>query len=109
MRRSVRGAGVGEARLALLRVVLRARVRARDDAQLSRQALRCEVPQCEVPRTPDGVHALLSVVPREDPASMEARGQRNALPALPMGRRHALLALLPVVHEGARRLSTRAD
>ncbi len=34
-----------EARLALLRLVLRARVRARDDAQLPRQALRREMPK----------------------------------------------------------------
>ncbi len=32
-------------------------------------------------------------------------GERHALPALPLGRRHELLALLPVVHEGARRMS----
>ena len=29
-------------------------------------------------------------------------GQQHALPALPLGRRHEFLALLPVVHEGAR-------
>ena len=34
-------------------------------------------------------------------------GQHHALPALPLGRRHEFLALLPVVHEGARSM-TRA-
>ena len=94
--------------LALLPVVLRARVRGRDDAALLRQALQRDVPKREVPRAADAVHALLSVVPCQDQTPLEAPGQHHALPALPVGCRHEFLALLPVVHEGARSMSARA-
>jgi hypothetical protein len=50
----------------------------------------------------DAVHALLSVVPCQDQTPVEASGEHHTLPALPLGRRHEFLALLPVVHEGAR-------
>jgi hypothetical protein len=58
-----------------------------------------------VPRAVDAVHALLSLVPCQDQTSMDASGQLDTLLALPLGRRHEFLALLPVVHEGARNMS----
>src|SRR5689334_24336126 len=39
-------------------------------------------------RAADAVHALLSVVPCQDQAPLEATGQHHTLPALPLGRRH---------------------
>jgi hypothetical protein len=44
-------------------------------------------------------------VPCQDQTPMEASGQLDTLLALPLGRRHEFLALLPVVHEGARNMS----
>jgi len=92
----------GEARLALLPLVLWAGLRSGDAAAFRGQALQQQMPQSEMPRLPDAVHALLSLVPSQDQTSLEAPRQHDALLALSLGRRHEFLAPLPVVHEGAR-------
>ncbi len=87
--------------LGLLRLVLRAGLRAGDQSPLCGQALHGPLQQQALPRRADAVHALLPLVPHEGAPRLETAGQPPQLQGLRLGHRPRILELLCLV-PGAR-------
>ncbi len=97
-----------EARLALLRVVLRPQLRALQQARVQRPSLHRALSEPGLhAQSADAVHALLPVVPPQSAAQVENRRLGQTLSPLRLGRGGRLLEPLPLVFQATWRRINR--